>query len=74
MPSNNARTRCPRPVDNVIPETVAVALDCHHGAASPASAGTHITPSLSVADTASSCSAPVTMPSEANQRTAEAAV
>ena len=53
MPSSSARTNCPRPLHSVIPVNDAAAAESHHGAASPASAGTHSTPSLESAATES---------------------
>ena len=46
MPSRTARTRCPRFDAKVIPLNDAVASGAHHGAASPARAGTQSTPLL----------------------------
>ena len=74
MPCSTASTMCPRPVDRVFPEIVAVACDFHHGAASPARAGTHSTPPLSDSATASISAAPLITPSEVSHLTADAAV
>ncbi len=57
-----------------MPENDAVAAESHQGAASPARAGTHSTPSLDVAAQVSSWSAPMIRPSWVIQRTADAAV
>ena len=59
---------------SVIPDIEAVAVGCHHGAARPANAGTHSTPALSEAATASISWAPAMTPSEDSQRIADAAV
>ena len=74
IPCRTASTRCPRPVDRVMPENEAVASRRHHGAASPARAGTNSTPSASGGRDGVQVVGAGDDPSAHSQRTAEAAV
>ena len=74
MPSRTAITRCSGRVARVMPVNEAVASGRHQGAASPASAGTHSTPSELLAATVSSSLAWLMKPRVFIHRTAEPAV
>ena len=50
MPSIAARTRWARPVPSDMPVSAALACGFQYGAASPASAGTNVTPALSATE------------------------